>query len=256
MENKLTINEVKTVIGLLSRAIDAKIKEPFVGTVLSSNLFYSQIFKCPDPLDSITLTQLKMDYVNIIDRAIKNLGNSNRKAIAIFCEIQSLIADFTLKDDTQQLLNIQAQCKKYKDKLELFEEAYGDKYNEIVINDKKLKDLEDQLNQLIDEVKKVEIDEKFKNLLLYNLVNMQICIHKYSILGISSIKDEMNKLAGAILLNMGDTKNSTASEKNILKSILGFIKNANDVVKFGENINMIGQVVIPAFIQLIDDIIK
>lgn len=259
MENQSTINEIKTIINFLNIIYETPTHNLSMGISINATDFYSTIFAYPEKLNSITLVKLKLDYINLIERAVRNLNNSGRnysKALDTLYSIQAYISEFSTDDTINKLDKIKAASGGYKERLELFEEIYAEKFEEKLIDNKKIQELDNQLQNLINELKTTDIDDNFKFILMENLLNIQYCIQKYNILGIQGVRNEINRLTGTMFMNIGDPENSTPTEKNIFKRILEFIKSGNEIVKLGENICKIGQLASPAIITLVDNLVK
>lgn len=81
-------------------------------------------------------------------------------------------------------------------------------------------------------------------------------MYKYKIYGNDGIENIISELMGKIILKTNDAEIITEQEKNILKKILNFITNTNNIIKFSENATTIAANTAPLLLTVYNSIIK
>lgn len=211
---------------------------------ISVHQFYTKIF-CDNTsekiyeIDLIKFTELKTDYVKVIDKIIlkiMNHGGRNEKAIAELRKLQEEIAKLDFDADREKVGKVKKNFLEYKNRLEIYEEIYENTYGNYVVDVDELQKIRKELQELIEDINASKIDSKFKQVILNSLLNMQYYLEKYYIFGIDGISESLERVTGSMLLNCNQTQMVTEVEEKIGKKILSLIKNVNAVVTLAKNV--------------------
>lgn len=250
-------NVFKRIILFVERA-DEELNQFSTMFGIDAKGYYSHLFECDYKIiDDYTFIKLKMDYLKLMDQAIvfieEKLKRTSR-SINILRELQGKIANLNLRDDDNIIRDFQIFCNRILENLELLEENYAEQLNTPVVSDSDLVKIVSQLNDLVEDIKTSNINNDFKVSIIKNLNDLKLSIDKYSILGVEGIKDDINKLSGAIFLGIKNPNCVQDEDISILKKIIDVIDNANSIFDFGGHFTQIGTAITP-LIAIVDKIL-
>lgn len=218
---------------------------------------YIEIFDCDTITDDTSFIVVKMDYLNLMNQAIEFIEKKIKRAtksIEILRDLQGRIARLNLNDSFNQIQVFKEFCTQNLGAIQLLEENNAEELDVPEVDKEELEKLTDQIIQLIDDIKNSSIDKYFMSEIIKNLNDLKSSIDKYSILGAEGIKDDINKLTGAVFTGIRNSEGVLEEEKGILKKIIGVIESANSVFEFRKNIIEIGAAVTP-LIAIVEKII-
>jgi hypothetical protein len=212
--------------------------------------FYMKIFDCATITDDTSFIVVKMDYLNLMNQAIEFIERKIKRAtksIEILRDLQGRIARLNLNDTFSTIQEFKKFCSNNLDAIELLEENNAGELDVPEVD-------KEELNKLTDDIKNSSIDKYFMTVIIKNLNDLKSSIDKYSILGVEGIKDDINKLTGAVFTGIRNSEGVQEEEKGILKKIIGVIESANSVFDFRKNTIEIGAAVTP-LIAIVEKII-
>lgn len=105
--------------------------------------------------------------------------------------------------------------------------------NEICIEDEKIQELIEEINGLIQEILKSELNKDLKRILVYQLNNVRESLLKYKLFGAEGIINNIATTLGTLMLNI--EKANDKQSKFTLKNIFGFIGKVNAIISFKSN---------------------
>lgn len=115
--------------------------------------------------------------------------------------------------------------------LEFIANALDEFESEQIVQDEKLVEFENDLVELIEELKASDFDSHFKHLAMDNLLQLLNAVKRYQFFGADEIRDKIYISAGGFVLDPRTDK-SHVQEYSFLKKAMNLIKRINDVMDF------------------------
>jgi hypothetical protein len=246
------INEIAKLVEVLNIAKK-------INPNTSSTVAYGKLFGIED-CDEIMLTEAKYEILTIIKKAKENLinsrSNNTKKSVDLLNQTSNIFASINLSDSYGILNNFKDYCQKLYDSMIYIEEFYGQLFNEKLLPDAKIQELLSQIDDLINDLNKADIDNDFKNIIVQELLKLQQSMYKYKIYGNAGIENIICELTGKIILKINNPEVITEQEQNILEKVLSFIINTNNIISFSENISKIAANATPLLLTMFNNFVN
>lgn len=105
--------------------------------------------------------------------------------------------------------------------LRLCAKAIEKDFSEKVVDEEEIIKIKSEVEELYEEIRRAEINQELKTVLLELLEAMRQAIHEYRIRGINSFKDSIALIIGKIIMNEELIKNSDSEEVRKVYKLLG-----------------------------------
>ncbi|BCN31681.1 hypothetical protein [Anaeromicropila herbilytica] len=242
------IAEILEILNLASKATNSN----------SAIVVYGQIFNINN-CDSIKLSEAKYEIITVIKKAKDNLATmsaKNSRNIELLDKVLTTFSSINTTDNENTVSNFRITCRELCNSLIYIEELYSEKFNKKKLSEKVIQELLTEIDELINDIKNADIESNFKNLFIQELQKLQLAMYKYKIYGNDGIENIISELMGKIILKTTDPEVITDQEKNIVRKILNFVANTNNIIKFSENATTIATNSAPLLLTMLNNIIK
>lgn len=211
----------------------------------------STLFNINDP-DSPEVFRSFVKIINLawdVNERIHSIPNLNKELYLRSIEsILAALATCNLEHDLNQLgKNLKPECLHG---LEFISDVLENIESEDDIPEEDLKNFEQRLEQLIEDIREARLEADFTHFLISHLFLIRTSIQNYRFFGSTGVRASLARVTGEIIL---DPREGTTDEKRkgFLKKTIATIKDINSVLVFVRNgSKVVNRLAVPEWLQL------
>ena len=227
-------NEIKKILEFFKRVEDAY-EELYMRSesgLGKGGTFYERIFDLSTKISREKLYRMQIAYFDIIEDSIGKVknkyGDASEMICAVLMKIQDDILKLTYNTSSNEIDVFRKKCQNYALQIQLFEVSYARDFDEVLIEERQLKEIEEKIESLNDEIKASDIDDELKHNLLNQLFLVKMSLEQYRLLGEKALTRDINALVGTVAIEGQKYKDKESAERKILAKVaeaaIGFLK--------------------------------